>query len=88
MPKDAHLLNLLEKALNSQYGIEVQASSPRTIQQYLWNARRRWRENNGGDSRYDGLIVRVSPNDPDNMVWVIQHTELKKLAGEEECHED
>lgn len=86
--RDTYVLSILDKALNDDYGIEVQAGSPKTFRQYCFSARKRYREQTG-DDRYESLIIRFAPHDPENLLYIMKQEYLDnariygKVSGEE-----
>ena len=78
MPQDTYLLSILERALDADYGVEVQAGSPKTFQNYCFAARRRYKEQTG-DERYECLTIRLSPDDPENLVIIVKKEPVDKI---------
>lgn len=81
--KYQYVLSILDSALQEDVGIMVQAGSPKTFRQYCWNARREY-ESHIGDGRYDDLIIRLAPDDPENCVVILHKKALENAKADAE----
>ena len=70
--KQLHTLlqGVLDQALQTDMGIEVETSDATRLKQELNFCRRGLREY--GDNSYDFLIFRTCPTDPEHKVWIVR----------------
>lgn len=67
------VLHLLYSASEAQYGIVVTCQDARSLYSRLTTAMR-------AEEHFDGLAVRLSPDDPQHEVWIVKR-ELLNAKG-------